>query len=661
MKKIFYIIIAATLFLSFSSCTKELEEVEKPIDTNNPILNLEIPQDFSFETKRDVVVQFNDFKATKSGVNKYSIYLYTDEVVYEEVTYENEGGEMVTEMLAITDELNNIVTTVMSETGQFEIDITIPSYYEYLYIVKNDLGYYTSEIIPIVDNKAVYASGIMKSADEDPVDIIYGVNAQADLFTLNPVTGEFIVIGQLPSTSNGSVTCALDPISRVLYTIGRTSKNLYAYDIDNETWETRGYTGLSGPRLEYRKEDGLLYFSTANKVQTVDPSNGNVLSTFIVNGLHNNGWGDVAFDEEGTLFMATFSGLYRCDPAGGNTYDAVRISAENLPFNPTSMTFDSNGELWIGSISNGKGRVVVMDQVTGGWEWRYQDLIVAINDLTFLPLDEAQVQETDTDGDGIIDFYDEYPDDGDKAYNVYTPSIYGWGSYAFEDLWPYQGDYDFNDLIINYRIINIANSDDEIVETEIHLSIKNVGGSFHNGFGIEIDMEESIIESFSGSLLTEGIVSLNGKGLEVGQVKPVIIPFDDAWDQVNSGEMVFVLTYYNPITPDQFGEFNPFIFINGDRGREVHFADYPPTSLMNTELFGTATDDSNPITGRYYKNTNNLPWGIDIIHDFIYMQEKQAIINGYNKFSDWAESGGTDYPDWYKNQDGYRNDQYLVY
>lgn len=199
------------------------------------------------------------------------------------------------------------------------------------------------------------------------------------------------------------------------------------------------------------------------------------------------------------------------------------------------------------------------------------------------------------------------------------------------------------------------------METEFHLQIKNVGGSFHNGFGIELGMEESLIESFTGSLLTEGLINLNGKGLEAGQAKPVIIPFDDAWDQVNTGEMVFTLSYVSPIAADQFGTINPFIFINGDRGREVHFADFSPTSLVNTDYFGTANDDSNTSTGRYYKNATNLPWGIDIIHDFIYLQEKQAIINGYNKFADWAESGGVDYPDWYKNQDGYRNDQYLVY
>jgi LruC domain-containing protein len=522
------------------------------------------------------------------------------------------------------------------------------------------MGLYTSEIVPIEDNKAVYNGQFFKSTKDDPVDVIYGVNSPGDVFTINPESGEMVIIDQFPNGHNGSVTCALDPINRVMYTIVSNTRWLLAYHIDDNSWEEIGYTGLSGPRLEYRKEDGLLYFSTSNKVMTLNPATGGVISTYTVNGLHNSGWGDVAFDENGILFMATYSGLYRCDPTGNNTYQATRISAENLPFRPTSMTFDSNGELWIGS-NEPNGQVVVMDQVTGGWEYRFQNMITTINDLTFLPLDENDVQETDTDGDGVIDFYDEYPNDADKAYNSYTPSIYGWGSYAFEDLWPYQGDYDFNDMVINYRIVNIANSNDEMVETRFLLKVKNVGGSFHNGFGIELDMDESLIESFTGGLYTEGIINNNGKGLESNQAKPVIIPFDDAWNQVNSGEMEFIISYVNPIGIDQFGELNPFIFINGDRGREVHLANKPPTSLVNSALFGTADDDSDPANGRYYKNKTNLPWGIDIIHDFIFLQEKQAIINGYNRFAEWAESGGVDYPDWYKDQDGYRNNQYLVY
>jgi len=41
------------------------------------------------------------------------------------------------------------------------------------------------------------------------------------------------------------------------------------------------------------------------------------------------------------------------------------------------------------------------------------------------------------------------------------------------------------------------------------------------------------------------------------------------------------------------------------------------------------------------------------------MKEKQEIINGYLHFADWAESGGTQYPDWYKDLPGYRDESFL--
>lgn len=666
MKRISVFLLALFIAFGLSSCHKELDP--DPVDPTDPevsLFDLDIPTDFNYETYSEVTVSFSDFKSTAGGEVKFNIYLYSDVTTSEEVTYESEAGVMVTETIQVSDVLNNLVATVVSTDGNFSLDITVPEYYESLYVIKNNLGVYSSQIVPIVNNKAVIIAdeGSLKSAAVDPVDVIYGVNAQKDLFTINPVTGDLVIISTFPSGSGGSVTCALDPINKLLYTIGINSKNLYSYNIVSGEWADLGYTGLSGPRLEYRKEDGLLYFSTGNIVYTLDPIAVKVISTYTVNGLHHTGWGDVAFDAEGTLFMSTLSGLYRCDIGANNTYNAIRISADNLPFNPTSMTFDSNGELWIGSFtSDGKGRVAIMDKVTGGWEYRYENYPIKINDLTFMPLDVTQIVEADIDGDGIIDFYDDYPNDADRAYNVYSPSIYGWGSYAFEDLWPNIGDFDFNDLVINYRYTHVMNGDDLIHETIMDFKIKNVGGSFLNGFGLEINCEPDIIQEITGYNLTEGIVSLNAIGLENNQSKPVIMVFDNAWANINinDGEMRIVMHYNVPIRNNQMGSLNPFIFIDGDRGREVHLVDMEPTDLMNTSFFGTTDDDSNPSIGRYYRNETNLPWGISILHDFVYPKEKIAINKGYTKFASWAMSGGSDFADWYKDQDDYRNSTYLI-
>jgi ligand-binding sensor domain-containing protein len=71
------------------------------------------------------------------------------------------------------------VTSIIPSDPNLELNITIPDYYQYLYIIRNDMGVYTSQIIPIENNKAVF--GGMKSVNDDPVDVIYGVNAQGDV------------------------------------------------------------------------------------------------------------------------------------------------------------------------------------------------------------------------------------------------------------------------------------------------------------------------------------------------------------------------------------------------------------------------------------------------------------------------------------------------
>ena len=61
--------------------------------------------------------------------------------------------------------------------------------------------------------------------------------------------------------------------------------------------------------------------------------------------------------------MCTFSGLYRLELDANNEYQSTRISADNLPFQPTSMTFDSNQELWLANNA-GSSDLIIMDTET---------------------------------------------------------------------------------------------------------------------------------------------------------------------------------------------------------------------------------------------------------------------------------------------------------
>lgn len=281
------------------------------------------------------------------------------------------------------------------------------------------------------------------------------------------------------------------------------------------------------------------------------------------------------------------------------------------------------------------------------------------------------------DNDGVPDSEDDYPCDPDRAFDNYFPA-YGYGTLAYEDLWPGQGDYDFNDLVLDYRFKMVTNASNNLVEIFGTFIIKAFGASYHNGFGFQLANNEidPVNLQVSGSEITRGIVTLGANGLEVGQSLPTIIVFDNYFDLMQypgAGIGVNTSPEASYVTPDtvhiymaftggtytlaqlNMSNFNPFLIVKQDRGHEVHLPDYLPTDLMNTSLLGTDADDSNPSAGKYFKNADNLPWAINIYESFNYPKEKVDIVNAYYHFVEWATSGGTAYPDWYKNLPGYRN------
>ncbi len=664
MKKVRIIFVLLGLLVFFlTACNKDKTEPIAEKHVVNSMNDLKVNSGFEFETSKKVHISFADNKQFTGNQVKFDVYLYSASESTKDVTYLSESGDAVNATIPSYDMLNNKVASVITSESTFSLDLTIPEYYTQLYVVRNEMGLYSSSIIDVNQNRAAYQRAPINKSTNSTVDIFYAVNSLAEVLTINQSTGEMAKVADIPN-GDGSWACAIDPVSKILYTISFAgNKNLYAYDIVNQTWSTIGSVGFSGPRLGYNVNDGMLYYSTSRYVYVVDPSNANIVASYIINGLQTTSGGDLTFAADGTMYISSTTGLYRCEFSYGNTINATWISSESLPNYPNSLTFETAGELWWATnvtVGDTHGRIFIMDTGTGAWENRFSPFNYYIHDLATLPYDASTIPDVDTDGDGITDFYDEFPNDSTVASTTYTPSMFGWGSYAFEDLWPYKGDYDFNDLVVNYRYTNVLNSAGLLVRTILDYDVKNVGGSYKNGFGLELDMDQSLIRSVTGYNLTEGMIQLDSKGLEQNQNKPVIIVFDNAWENYEAAShLELTINYTFPIDPSNFGNLNPFMIVNKERGKEVHLSNKTPTSLADISLFGTGNDKSNPSNGVYYKDDNNLPWAIDIIHDFVPPLEKNEIILGYPYFVNWAESSGTQYPDWYKDKSGYRNKVYL--
>ncbi len=284
----------------------------------------------------------------------------------------------------------------------------------------------------------------------------------------------------------------------------------------------------------------------------------------------------------------------------------------------------------------------------------------------------------DTDGDGIPDANDEYPNDPYRAYNNYYPAS-DTATLAFEDLWPSYGDYDMNDLVMGYKFKIVTNANHNVVEIYNNLILRASGAGNSNGFGYQLpNVNPGSILSVSGTGNQTGY-TIASNGTESGNSsKATIIVFDNAhrymhlWNtDKNVAPLPYVrfsvhLTFMNngvagpagavTLSNLHISQWNPFLVVNGVRGKEVHLPDHAPTSLADVSLFGKSDDDTQPGIGKYYKSKTNLPWALDISGGFNYPAEYQDINTAYLHFAQWVISGGTQYADWWSNTgNGYRD------
>lgn len=286
---------------------------------------------------------------------------------------------------------------------------------------------------------------------------------------------------------------------------------------------------------------------------------------------------------------------------------------------------------------------------------------------------------TDTDQDGIADNNDLFPTDPDRAAETFYPGSSQYGTIAFEDLWPGLGDYDFNDLVVDYRFRLITNAANDVKDIEFSYSLRAIGGSLSNGFGFQLNVPSSAVQSVTGTKVFRNTLTFNSNGTESGQSKAVVIVFDDAFGEllsqgtatvntikgeaisvVDTGNMIITFTNAQSVASLGVFPYNPFIYVGQERGKEIHLAGQVPTDLMNASYFGTAEDDSRVNEGRFFVDENNLPWALNLSQAFQYPSEKSDIVETYNLFANWAQSGGTSSIDWYADLAGYRNTN-LVY
>ncbi|MCJ8275262.1 MAG: LruC domain-containing protein [Bdellovibrionales bacterium] len=256
----------------------------------------------------------------------------------------------------------------------------------------------------------------------------------------------------------------------------------------------------------------------------------------------------------------------------------------------------------------------------------------------------------------------------DVAGYQFFPGKDEFGTLAFEDLWPHKGDYDFNDLVIDYNVVETLDANNKIVQLQITLKIVGILASMKNGFGLQLGIPPELVASVTGGQYTKGYAVLAGNGTEKRQQKAVIIAFEDATEHYNSSSpddselLILSVNFTRGLDRTELGfaPYNPFIMSNGERGREVHLPGYQPTNLVHADYFGSADDDSIIGTNFMYKTLNDLPWAIHLPEKFAYPYDSIKIYDAFPLFEDWVNSNGFSHSDWYTDKPGYRENELIM-
>ncbi len=285
---------------------------------------------------------------------------------------------------------------------------------------------------------------------------------------------------------------------------------------------------------------------------------------------------------------------------------------------------------------------------------------------------------------------------------VYYPSKNQYATVAFEDKWPFKGDYDFNDLVVDFNITEFYDSSN-LKRIEIEGEIEAYGADYFNGFAIEISGDSV---TFNESMIESYLFYLNGDPNDSTDSKDEA--FDFSYGNPDTGKVILKLmpeikekawvlkdavsvsgcnlnyfrtnascsSYLDPIPfkviltlKDGVGPslgnaptppYKPYIYLTkntgvgildtiiaGSNDREIHLKDNQVTFLGDITLFGLESDRS--IFPNFFLDELNMPWAILVTDGFLTPTSGTNITDAYPEFADFINSNGNDYKDWNEN------------
>ncbi len=485
-------------------------------------------------------------------------------------------------------------------------------------------------------SKAKIINSVAKFAIKLPVDI-------GDIYLMYPNSGNKLLLNK----TNGSVTMAIAPEPRDGTKNGLVYDKKFAFKYQQKLSKFAHNKSINGVNLVLNGEFDIDNLEKDNRYWTNLRVPGKWYYTKNSEGHVSNVDGENVFKN----YSSSYEIIEQSFPVlGGSAFDFSMTFSGSI--NLWLDNFDVNGN-WIGETHvTTSGNTITSSGVILANATHFQ-FYVGIN--TGAHVDKIVYESVDvvldTDGDGVNDNGDDYPTNPAKAYKIMYPNV-GYETISFEDLWPYKGDYDFNDLVMLTKGELSVNADGYYVDAVLNTKINAGGGSIPMGFAC------NILDANKTAITTSIVTNVTGDGHMDNNVVNGIIIFDNKFDVMipyytntsynKTGTPIRLTTnltfnnnYVGALVP------NYYIYQTENRGCEIHMPNFPPTEAADQSLLGTGNDNA----GTPYRTVDGLPWAISVVStDSVYKHPLEGIevTEAYTKFSTWATSSGENEKTWYK-------------
>jgi LruC domain-containing protein len=562
--------------------------------------------------------------------------------------------------------------------------------------------------------------------------------------TLEPTDPNYLIINKISGAdqSMGIADFAFHPLDGKIYAVGSKNGDIYQIDPSDGTSTVVANTGFTAPGSNfgaaYFDVSGYLYFVRNNdgniyRADITDPNNitGNTVYFAQASPTNSNDgarcanapvvstntdYGDAPDSYGTTLANNGARHLINYDNYFlGSAIDSEADAAVYPDTDEAISTHDEDGILFQTTLVSGLDSQLnvtiggAAESYLNAWfDWNQDGDFNDADEHVFTGLQLSpgshnllyrvpttasigktwsrfRVGDTETIGsnggyvNGEVEDYEIAISAGYTSY-IYYPSQNDFVSLAYEDMWPKMGDYDFNDVVIYYRVTQVL-QENKVTRFDITGQLSAYGASYANGFAIQLPgIPRAQINEALVKLTHNSEVLQTSAALEQNQTNAVVIVSDNLKNNFaqnncglnfyrtqagcsNSDTFKFEISIplLTPIAQASIPDMplDPFIFASTAQQRsdffagvipgrslEIHLADKPLTDLGSSIWFGQQ-DDKTALPSSIFRTANNLPWAIEVGRQWYHPFEHVDITEAYPEFINFIQSGSTLNTEWF--------------